>query len=367
MDDAAAAKARRQAMATIEKESFDRTGLRSDVVTLYRGGRYHLYTYKKYTDVRLVFAPEHAIAFFGGDPDNFEFPRYDLDVAFFRAYEDGKPAKPAHYLPWGEGGTKEGDLVFVVGNPGSTSRLNTVAHLEYLRDVVAAADPGVAPGSRGVPHGIRPARGRGDAAGEAGSLRYPEQPEGPARPTRRPARSRPDRSARRKRSEPSAGGSRPTRPGTRPTGRPGTRSPARSTPPGGSAGRRCSSRAARPSTPVCSTIARTIVRLVEEDAKPNAERLREYGDAGRASLERALYSPAPIYPEFEEAKLARSLAFWRRTMGESDPTVARVLDGRTPEEAARDAGAAAPDWPTSPSARGWSREAGRRSRPRMTR
>ena len=134
MDDAAAAKARRQAIAKIEKESFDRTGLRSDVVTLYRGGRYHLYTYKKYTDVRLVFAPEYAIAFFGGDPDNFEFPRYDLDVAFFRAYEDGKPARPTHYLDWGDG-TKEGDLVFVAGHPGSTSRLNTVAHLEYLRDV----------------------------------------------------------------------------------------------------------------------------------------------------------------------------------------------------------------------------------------
>ena len=80
-------------MARIEKESFDRTGLRSDVVTLYRGGRYHLYRYKKYTDVRLVFAPESAIAFFGGDPDNFEFPRYALDVAFFRAYEDGTPAQ----------------------------------------------------------------------------------------------------------------------------------------------------------------------------------------------------------------------------------------------------------------------------------
>ncbi len=135
LDDAAAAKARREAIATIEKESFDHSGLRSDVVTLYRGGRYHLYMYKKYTDVRLVFAPEHAIAFFGGDPDNFEFPRHDLDVAFFRAYDNGKPARPGHYLPWGEGGTKEGDLVFVAGHPGSTSRLNTLAHLEYLRDV----------------------------------------------------------------------------------------------------------------------------------------------------------------------------------------------------------------------------------------
>ena len=94
MDDAAAAVAKRGAMATIEKESLDKTGLRSDVVTLYQGGQYHLYTSKKYTDVRLVFAPEFDIAFFGGDPDNFEYPRYDLDVCFFRAYEDGKPARP---------------------------------------------------------------------------------------------------------------------------------------------------------------------------------------------------------------------------------------------------------------------------------
>src|SRR5215217_1798221 len=135
MDDAASGTAKRKAMSTIEKESLDRTGLRSDVVTLYQGGQYALYTYKKYTDVRLVFAPEFDIAFFGGDPDNFEFPRYDLDVCFFRAYEDGKPARPEHYLTWSPEGSREGDLVFVAGHPGRTSRLNTVAHLEYLRDV----------------------------------------------------------------------------------------------------------------------------------------------------------------------------------------------------------------------------------------
>jgi hypothetical protein len=134
MDDAESAKARRAAMAVIEKESHDKTGLRSDVVTLYQGGQYHLYTFKKYTDVRLVFAPEFDIAFFGGDPDNFEFPRYDLDVCFFRAYEDGKPARPKHYLKWSAAGSKDGDLVFVAGHPGKTNRLNTVAHLEYLRD-----------------------------------------------------------------------------------------------------------------------------------------------------------------------------------------------------------------------------------------
>jgi hypothetical protein len=131
MDDAAAGIAKRGAMATIEKESLDKTGLRSDVVTLYNGGQYHLYTFKKYTDVRLVFAPEFAIAFFGGDPDNFEYPRYDLDVCFFRAYEDGKPARPEHYLKWSAAGAKDGELVFVAGHPGKTNRLNTLAHLEY--------------------------------------------------------------------------------------------------------------------------------------------------------------------------------------------------------------------------------------------
>ena len=107
----------------IEKESFDQTGLRSDVVTLYHGGQYHFYRYKKYTDVRLVFAPEHAIAFFGGDPDNFEYPRYDLDICFFRVYENGKPAR-RRTICGGIPGLKEGDLVFVAGNPGSTDRLN---------------------------------------------------------------------------------------------------------------------------------------------------------------------------------------------------------------------------------------------------
>src|SRR5262245_18629272 len=135
LSDEEAFKARRAVMAEIEKESKDKTGLRSDVVTLYQGGLYHLYRFKRYTDVRLVFAPEQQIAFFGGDPDNFEYPRYDLDVCFFRAYENGKPAKLEHYLKWSERGTAEDDLVFVSGHPGRTSRLLTVSELEYLRDM----------------------------------------------------------------------------------------------------------------------------------------------------------------------------------------------------------------------------------------
>ena len=106
MTPAEAEKARRAVMNTIEQESHDKTGLRSDVVTLYQGGLYHLYRYKKYTDVRLVFAPEQQIAFFGGDPDNFEYPRYDLDICFFRVYENGKPAKIEHYLQWSAAGVQ---------------------------------------------------------------------------------------------------------------------------------------------------------------------------------------------------------------------------------------------------------------------
>jgi hypothetical protein len=130
----AAASARRKIMAEIENESLQKTGLRSDVVTLYQGGAYHLYRFKKYTDVRLVFAPEQQIAFFGGDPDNFEFPRYCLDVCFFRVYENDQPARIQHYLQWSQSGTKEGELTFVSGHPGNTNRQFTMAELEFLRD-----------------------------------------------------------------------------------------------------------------------------------------------------------------------------------------------------------------------------------------
>src|ERR1700722_3798792 len=125
MDSASAEKARRAEINTIEKESHDKTGLRSDVVTLYNGGEYQLYRYKRYTDVRLVFAPQKSIAFFGGDPDNFEYPRYDLDICFFRVYENNQAVHVEHFLKWSEAGAAEGDLIFVSGNPGRTERQDT--------------------------------------------------------------------------------------------------------------------------------------------------------------------------------------------------------------------------------------------------
>ncbi len=123
----------------IEKESLDQTGLRSEVVNLYRGGEYWLYRYLKYTDVRLVFAPELQAAMFGGESDNFTYPRHGLDVAFFRVYEDGQPLATEHYLTWNAEGAKEEELVLVPGHPGSTNRLFTVAQLEYRRDVTYPA------------------------------------------------------------------------------------------------------------------------------------------------------------------------------------------------------------------------------------
>src|SRR5215471_10896771 len=134
MSDSDALAARRKEITAIEAESTKATGLRSDVITLYQGGQYHLYRYKKYTDVRLVFAPEFQAAFFGGDPDNFNFPRFNIDMALVRVYENDQPVQPASYFKWSTAGAKEGDLAFVIGNPGSTARLNTVAHLEELRD-----------------------------------------------------------------------------------------------------------------------------------------------------------------------------------------------------------------------------------------
>ncbi len=134
MTDVEAAQARTAVIADIEKEYSAKTGLQTQIVTLYEGGMFHLYLYKPFTDVRLVFAPEQQITFFGGDPDNYGYPRYDLDVAFFRVYENGKPYKTPHHLEWNTSGLSDNELVFAAGNPQKTSRLLTMSQLDYMRE-----------------------------------------------------------------------------------------------------------------------------------------------------------------------------------------------------------------------------------------
>jgi Peptidase S46 len=335
MDDAAASIARRGRMAEIEKESLAKTGLRSDVVTLYQGGQYALYTYKKYTDVRLVMAPEFDIAFFGGDPDNFEYPRYDLDVCFFRAYENGNPAKIEHYLKWSPAGSQDGELVFVAGHPGRTSRLFTVAHLEYFRDV-------------SFPLTLELLRDR-----EAFLLEFAKRGAEQARQSKEDLFSY--QNSRKARLGGLGGLNDKAFMARKAEAETALRSRVNADPRKkaafGSAWDKIAAAqkvAKEISLPYnflergfafdsrLFGIARTLVRLAEEKGKPNSDRLREYRESNIESLELDLFSSAPIYPEYEKAKLGHSLAFWKTKMGANDPMVERVLRGRSPEQAAAD-------------------------------
>jgi len=137
--DAEKSKLKSEKIKQIEAGYSDELKLKCIVITFYNGGMYSLYCYKRYTDVRLVFAPENYVAHYGGDPDNFTYPRYDFDCMFFRVYENGKPMKTPNYFKWSKNGAKVGEPLFVVGNPGSTERLKTYAQLEFARDYTVPA------------------------------------------------------------------------------------------------------------------------------------------------------------------------------------------------------------------------------------
>jgi hypothetical protein len=321
--------ARRGVMAAIEKESLEKTGLRSDVVTLYQGGQYHLYRYKKYTDIRLVFAPEFEIAFFGGDPDNFEYPRYDLDICLFRVYEDDKPAQIEHFLKWSKAGAGDGELVFVTGHPGKTDRLNTMAALKYMRDVQA-------------PSTLELLRRK-----EVMLQQFGQRSEENARIAKEDLFS--VQNSRKAYYGRIAGLQDPAIMGKKDMAEKQLRAKVDADPKlkadFGSAWEKIEKaqdlrkemavafnvlEGGRGFTTETFSIARTLVRLADENEKPNADRLREYGDAGRSSLERQLYSDAPIYTELEIAKLTDALGFLLEKLGGDHPLVQKVLAGKGP-------------------------------------
>ncbi|MDX6268925.1 MAG: hypothetical protein QOD28_148 [Acidobacteriota bacterium] len=322
--------ARRTAIAAIEKESTEKTSLRSDVVTLYQGGKYNLYRYKKYTDVRLVFAPEFQAAFFGGDPDNFEFPRFNVDMGLVRAYENDKPVRPDSYLRFSKDGTKEGDLVFVTGHPGTTQRLNTVAHIEALRDtsiplVIRMLERREAVLKKYMAMGEEQTRrGQNELNSTQNALKvYRGQLGGLKDPTLISYKQKSEEALRK------AVTSNPQRQkdygdawDAIAKGRRDLAAYERD--------RRFLDLAAGFNT-VLFNYARTLVRLADESAKPNAERLPEFTDARRASLENVLYAQTQMYDDYEKMKLADSLDFMREVYGADHELVKRVLMGKTPE------------------------------------
>jgi hypothetical protein len=331
MSTADAAQAQRSAMSAIEKDCSASSGLRCDVVTLYSGEVYNLYKYKKYTDVRLVFAPEFAAAFFGGDPDNFTFPRYDLDITFFRIYENDKPVHLDNYLQWSKVGVKDGDLIFVSGHPGGTDRLKTIAELQFLKNVdypsrlasykqrIAALQKfgaGSAENARiaqeeifGLQNSQKAILGRDDGMKDVARLKaldtaergreksYMDQHQGEPNPWEEISNAM---KVNREIYDPLTYIER-----------------------------------MRGFNSDLMFYARDLVRATEEKSKPNGDRLREYRDSALSSLEQELFSTGPIYKDFEAVKLSLSLAQMQEALGPQDAAVRSALGGKTPENAAK--------------------------------
>ena len=317
-----AAKARRSKIGKIESAATGESGLRSDVVTLYGGGKYHLYQYKKYTDVRLVWAPEAGIAFFGGDADNFEYPRYNLDATIFRVYEDGKPAKIEHFLKWSDNGPKEKELTFVAGNPGRTSRIYTNAALKHQRDVrlpyvmdfIRRREVLLQQFGLGGPELERIAKdqlfgiqnSRKARTGMLQGLQTPAIMEAAAKNEAEllnQVKSDPALA------DNAAAWDKIAEVQTKLAAKQGK-------------GVLISSR--------MFGIAQQIVHMVVEDQKPSNERLAEFQEAGRKSLEQQLYSTAEIYPELQMTILADEIARMCELRGADDPLCQKILAGKNP-------------------------------------
>ena len=324
--------ARRKIIAQVEKESQDRTGLRSDVVTLWQGGAYHLYRFKRYTDVRLVFAPEQQIAFYGGDPDNFEFPRHDLDICLFRAYENGQPAKVKDFLRFSPTGVRDGELIFVSGHPGRTGRLLTVAELESLRDqglpprlaTLKRTEVLLGNWSERSEENARRARkaflsAQNSRKANDGRLAGLLDPELFSAKVRAEADLRAKLASQAQFADALVAYEKIAE---------ATRTLAAPAP------RRELIEGAQAFNCQSFGLARLLLRAGDERPKPNGERLREFSDSGKVSLELGLLSEKPICPDLEILTLTDSLTALAGELGASDPLVQKILAGKSPGDRA---------------------------------
>jgi hypothetical protein len=317
----------------IEKECAKSDDMRCDVVTLYRGGRYHLYKYQRFQDVRLAFAPEFASAFFGGDPDNFNFPRYDLDVTFLRVYKDGKPLSGGHYFKWSPSGAKEGDLTFVAGHPHQTSRGITIAEFEFLRDVelpskllrlsewrglltefqTKGPEQKRIAGSRlfGIENSLKGIKGRVEA------LRDPEV-FGKKTADEKELRAKVESDPAMKEAyggawDAIAEAEKKLR---------------------NIESRYIMLEKAEGFWSDLFDQSRRLLRASTEFAKPNEQRLREYVDSRKPAITQKVTSTAPIYDELEILTLTAALTGMRAELGPDDAFVRKVLGKDTPRELA---------------------------------
>ena len=332
MSEAEALKARRAEIAKIEKESLDKTGLRSNVISLYHGGEYWLYRYKKYTDVRLVMAPERQAAYFGGDSDNFTYPRYDLDMAFFRVYENGKPIKSEHYLKWNSKGAGENELVFVSGNPGSSDRLFTYAQLEFQRDVRYPMILKYIKKRLEILYEYR----EGGQEQERRALFHIFGLENAKKALTGELRGLLDKNlmAKRKKDEEEFRKLIANNPEWQKLYGDAWDVIAKTIKKSAEKTKEQFYRHLRGSR--MASFAATIVRYVAEVQKPDAERLPGYHDSQLNELRFYLFSPAPIYKDLEEATLAGTLQMSLEELGPDDEFIKIVLNGRSPEEVAKD-------------------------------
>jgi hypothetical protein len=333
MSDADLAAAKSAKISEIEKDAFVSSGLKSTVVELYKGGQYHLYQYKKYTDVRLVFSPELAIAFFGGDPDNFEYPRFDLDMTLFRVYENGVPLKTEHFLKWSTNGAAANELVFVSGNPGRTNRMLTVDALAFWRD---SQIPYTLNRLRRMEISLQQLATRGEEEeriakddlfsiensrkvylGELASLQNNSFFQEKQR-QEYALRAKVENDAKLK-----------------PLSTAWLEVSAAQKEAKVLFKRYALLESGHAFNSKIFQFARTLVRLAEESQKPNDKRLPEYWVSSLTSLRQKLFSTAPLYSKLEVAKLKDSLSFLAETYGYDHPFVSKVLGGVSPEMRAR--------------------------------